>query len=59
MSSSVRRPLRVFGIPLGATLAVLVFGVDCHVIDQIWFQAGIVVVGALAIILAGELADRE
>ncbi len=59
LSSSVSRPLRVFGIVLGTTLAVLVFGIDCHLIDQIWFRVCMVVVGALTIILAGEVADRE
>jgi hypothetical protein len=55
----VRRPLRVIGIPVGVTLVVVVFGVDRHLIDHIWFRAGLVVVGALAILLAAEEADRE
>ncbi len=59
MSSSVRRPLRVFGIVLGTTLAVLVFGIDRHLIDHNWFRVCMVVIGALTIILAGEVADRE
>ncbi len=59
MSSSVRRPLRVFGIVLGPILVVLVFGIDCHLIEHNWFRVCMVVVGALTIILAGEVADRE
>jgi len=59
MWSRVRRPLHVIGIPIGVTLAVLVFGVDRHLIDQIWFKVGLVAIGALTLILAAESADRE
>jgi hypothetical protein len=59
MWSTVRRPVLVIGAPVGVIILCVLFGLDSHLLDNVWFLACLVIISALALLISAQAADPE